>query len=527
LPGSGPSPAVRSARRSLALALTALAVACTQPPPDALESPVPGPTFSPPATLRVGIGPVGTLDPAELQTQDELLVAAQVFDGLVEVGPAGEIVPAAARTWEVADGGARFVFRLGDSAFHDGSPVRADDFVFAWERLVDPVEPRPFAFLLEEVEGFREHRLTFGARPLTGLVAGDEATLEVTLREPNLGFLALLAHPALSPVPEGSSAGDLAVRPIGNGPYAPTEDLGLATPIVLEAAAGAEVGVPRVVLRPTAEPDEAWPEFVARELDVARIPSTLVGDTEDEEGVRTIGRLLYCGFNLESDRFSQRLRSAVSMGIDRQALVRGVYGGLAVPADGLVPPTFPGYRPGACGERCELARERAEELVSELPRRERAFRLDFPRSSVGSGVAESYRDQLAQVGLTVQLRGHDDEDYARLLQAGEQAAFCLVWVADAATPQAILDPLLSAGSPDNRTRIEDEELERLLTEARTTRSAEDREELYVAAERRALEVLPVVPLAWFRSSVAAQEYVAGLEVDPLGRFDLGALAFDG
>lgn len=488
---------------------------------------MPGPTFSPPATLRVGVGPIATLDPAELQTPDELLVAAQVFDGLVEVDLSGEVVPAAARTWEVEDGGARFVFRLGESTFHDGSPVRADDFVFAWERLVDPVEPHPFAFLLEEVEGFRRHRLTFGARPLTGLAARDDTTLEVTLREPNLGFLALLAHPALSPVPEGSSGGDLAARPIGNGPYALAEDLGLGTPIVLQAVEGAEVGVPRVVLSPSAEPGESWPEFLARELDVARLPSTLVGDGADDEGVRTVGRLLYCGFNLREGEFPRFLRSAVSMGIDREALVRGVYGGLAVPADGLVPPTFPGYRPGACDERCRLARERAEELVSELPRRERTFRLDFPRSSVGPDVAERIRDQLAEIGLTAQLRGHEDEDYARLLQEGRQAAFCLVWVADAPTPQAILDPLLSPGSPDNRTGIEDEELERLLTEARTTRSPEDREELYVAAERRALETLPVVPVAWFRSTFAAQPYVTGLEVDPLGRFDLAALAFDG
>ena len=497
------------------------------PPPEVGESPVPGPTFSPPATLRVGIGPVGTLDPAELQTQDELLVASQVFDGLVEVNAAGEVVPAAARSWEVADGGARFVFRLGESTFHDGSPVRSADFLFAWERLLDPVDPHPYAFLLEDVEGFREHRLTFGARPLTGLAAPDDATLEITLPEPNLGFPALLAHPALSPVPEGSTDGDLAVRPIGNGPFTLAEELGLEESIALEAAEGVDAGVPPVVLRTSPEPEEGWPEFLARELDVARIPSALVGDDEDEGGVRTIGRLLHCGFNLASDRFTQRLRSAFSMGIDRQALVRGVYGGLAVPADGLVPPTFPGYRPGACGERCRLDRQRAEELIRELPRREREFRLDFPRSSVGIGVAESIRDQLAMIGLTARLRGHDEEDYARLLQAGEQEAFCLVWVADAPTPQAILDPLLSAGSPDNRTRIDDEELERLLTEARATRPAEDREELYVAAERRALEVLPVVPLAWFRSNVAAQPYVTGLEVDPLGGFELSTLAFEG
>ncbi|HEX6207032.1 MAG TPA: ABC transporter substrate-binding protein [Actinomycetota bacterium] len=522
MPGSGPRPAPR---RILSLALTALAVACTQPPPEARESPIPGPTLSPQPTLRVGVGPIATLDPARVETPDEILAAAQIFDGLVEVDASGEIVPAAAASWEIEEGGARFVFRLEGSTFHDGSPVRAQDFVFAWERLVDPVERYPFAFLLEEVEGFGEHRASFGARPLTGIEARDAATLAVTLSEPNMGFLALLSHPALSPIREGSSAPSLAALPIGNGPYALAEDLGLDGPIVLEAAGGVEVGVARVELRPSEEVEEAWPEFLARRLDVARIPAAFVGD-EDEEGVRATGRLLYCGFNLRSRRFSRAVRVAVSIAIDREALARGVYGGLATRADGLVPPTFPGYRAGACDERCELDRLRAEELIAELPRRERAFRLDFPTSEVGIGVAQGVQRQLAQIGLNVNLRGHDEDQYARLLQEGEQEAFCLVWVADAPTAQAVLDPLLDPDSPDNRTGIEDEDLARLLERARTAASTEEREELYARAERRALELMPLVPLAWFRSNVAAQEYVTGLEVDPLGRFDMAALAFD-
>lgn len=489
-----------------------------------MESPIPGPTFSPPAVLRVGLGPVATLDPARIENEDEMLVAAQIFDGLVEVNGSGVVVPAASERWEIEDDGARFVFHLEGSTFHDGAPVTADDFVFAWERLVDPLERHPFAFLLEEVRGFRQHRLSLGTDPLTGLEALDESRLQVTLREPNLEFLALLSHPALSPIPGGISAASLAARPIGNGPYRLAEDLGLGTPIVLEAVEGAEVGVPRIEVHSAEEAEEAWPEFLARRLDVARIPAAVVGE-EDEEGVQATGRLLFCGFNLRTKRFPQALRTAVSLAIDRRTLARGVYGGLAAPADGLVPPTFPGYRPGACGDRCELDRQRAEELVADLPRRERAFRIDFPRSSVGVGLAESLRDQLAEVGLEVNLRAHDEDEYARVLQEGEQAAFCLVWVADAPTSQAMLDPLLDPASPDNRTGIEDERLARLLDRARATRSPEERGQLYARVERLALEAMPLVPLAWLRSNLAAQDYVTGLEVDPLGRFDMAALRF--
>lgn len=471
---------------------------------------------------------MGSLDPAELSSPEDVLIAAQIFDGLVETDPVtGEILPAVAEAWTIDEGGRRFTFRLGVSQFHDGRPVRAQDFVFAWGRLVDPTRSFPFAFLLEDVLGFVQHRVSFGAEPFEGLRAPNDRTLEVRLREPNAGFLALLAHPALSPVPPTADSLPFSSRPGGNGPYRLVEDLGLETPIRLLAAPQASVPVPRVEFHQFEQPQDGWPEFLAEELDLAEIPGPLIDRVApggSAPGVHPLGRLLSCGFNLSSDRFPQALRTAVSIGVDRDRLIRGVYGAAATPADGIMPPSFPDYRTGACGDACTFDADRARELVEKVPMRQRAFALDFPLTEVGERLATAMIEQLDEIGLRVTPRGHEQAEYARLLREGRHAAFCLVWVADAPTTQRLLEPILLTGSPDNHTHVTDRQLDRLLDKARTEPDPEARAQLYLRAERRALELMPLVPLAWFRSRVAAQPYVVGLTVDALGRYEVADLS---
>lgn len=470
----------------------------------------------------MAIGPVTEVDPGALGTPDALLVAAQVFEPLVAQDPeTGELRPSAADRWEVLDGGRRFLFHLGEGRFHDGTPVTAADFVRAWRRLANPTPPRPYAFLLRPVQGFSQHRLSLGARPFDGVRAVDPGTLEIRLREPWPDFPAVLGHPALAPIPEAAGRAGWRVRPIGNGPYRVAEDLALGRPIRLVAAEEVGAGVDAVEFRQVDGAEAAWPDFLRGELDVAPIPSALVDQARaefGERGIRTLPRLVTCGFNLEGD-FPQELRTAVSVALDRRALVDAAYGALAEPADGIVPPTLPGYRPGACGADCEHDPERAARLLDEVPSHMRAFTIDFARSAAGRRLAEAMAEQLRAVGLRPRPRARDREAYARLLRERRHGMFCLVWTADYPRAQAMLEPLLRSDSGDNHAGLDDARMDRLLERGRVEEDPAEREEHYVDAERRALRHMPLVPLAWLRSGLAVQPYLEGFEVDALGVFD--------
>ncbi|MGH2691297.1 MAG: ABC transporter substrate-binding protein [Actinomycetota bacterium] len=463
-------------------------------------------------------------------------MAAQLFDGLVEYEPdTAELLPAVAQSWEVLDGGRRLVFRLREGVtFHDGGLVTADSFVTAWNRLADPIASKPFAFLLEAVEGFQKFQDDLATTRLSGLNATAPRTLEVRLNRSWPDFVALLAHPALSPVPAPSPTEAFATQPVGNGPYRLVGTLTPGEPIRLESwngYYGSRPGVSTLEYRPFEAPEDAWPEFLSGDLELAEIPAGVLSDATSRfgsQGVATLARVLYCGFNEEDERFRDpNLRTAVSLGIDRQEVLETVYARLPEPATGIVPSSIRGHSPSACGDRCEQDPVRAQALARELPRDAKTFGLDYAASLAGDRLASDLAAQLEDVGLHVTPRPHLAPEFEDLLQQGEHEMFCLVWIADYPRQQAFLEPLLASDSVDNRSSIDDARLDATLQEARSTLDATDRERLYAEAERTALAAMHVIPVVWFRSHLAVQEYVEGLELDPLGRYDAAKLSITG
>jgi ABC-type oligopeptide transport system substrate-binding subunit len=468
-----------------------------------------------------------------LSTPDSLLLAAQLYDGLVGYDPTTlETTPAAAQRWEMEDDGRRFVFHLRPGAtFHDGSPVTAQDFRTAWNRLADPTAANPFAFLLEPIQGFEEYQRKARVSELSGVVARDERTLEVTLAEPWPDFPALVGHPALSPVPASIGPRGAGQQPVGNGPYRLANPLASGEPVVMDRFDdyyGRAPAIETLEWRTYEDPEAGWPEFLSGDLEVAPIPGPLVPEALSrygDRGIVTLARLLYCAFDQSEPRFQEpALRQAISLAVDREALAQQVYGGLAGPASGIVPPSIPGSQQDACGAGCRQDRVRAQALVRGLPRESRSFALDYAASPVGDRLAAQLSSQLAEVGLEVTPRPHDEAGYRALLDAGDQQMFCLVWLADFPRQQALLEPLLRADSEDNQARIADDGLDDLLGEARAQAQPPRREALYAEAENRALAQMYLVPLVWFRSHLAVQPYVDGFTLDPLARFDAATLA---
>ena len=142
-----------------------------------------------------------TLDPTLNGASDGGDVINQTFEGLVrEVG--GEIQPGIAETWETSADGLTVTFHLRESNWSDGTPLTANDFVYAWKRGMDPATASEYSWIWEytNVVGSYEAVYEGGSLDDVGLTAVDDYTLEVELVNPTPYFVSLVAFYHFMPV---------------------------------------------------------------------------------------------------------------------------------------------------------------------------------------------------------------------------------------------------------------------------------------------------------------------------------------
>jgi peptide/nickel transport system substrate-binding protein/oligopeptide transport system substrate-binding protein len=164
------------------------------------------------------------LDPPLVVDVAEGQICSLLYQGLVRFSPQGEVIPDAARSWEIENGGTRYVFRLDSrTRFSDGVTLGARDVVSSFERVLAPESRSPRKWVLDRIRG-AESFSAGSASSLDGLSAPDDSTVVIELEKPFRPFLELLAMPAAYIVKnEESSAGraarqsqDLAAAPAGS-----------------------------------------------------------------------------------------------------------------------------------------------------------------------------------------------------------------------------------------------------------------------------------------------------------------------
>ncbi|ARU61438.1 hypothetical protein CBW65_10795 [Tumebacillus avium] len=144
---------------------------------------------------------VNSMDPAKAYTPDAFTLIAQTNEGLVRIDQDGYPVAGVAKAWEVSPDGKTYTFRLRPEAkWSDGSQVRAQDFEFAWKRVLDPAMSVQWAYMLMDLEGAEDFNGGKQTSDMVGVKALDDRTLEVKLKRPVPYFIEGVAHPIFYPV---------------------------------------------------------------------------------------------------------------------------------------------------------------------------------------------------------------------------------------------------------------------------------------------------------------------------------------
>lgn len=445
-----------------------------------------------------------------------------------------------------------FTVRLARGrTFHNGTEVKARNFVSAWNWAAYGPNGMPTQTWFAPIEGAAAMncpttgRCSKDDRPttMTGLRVLDDYTFTIRTTRPVVGLQTRLAHPVFSPLPDAFFAEDdgkdaFGRLPVGSGPFRITGNT--ASEISLEAspeyAGPARPHVQKVTMRKYRDERQgyevalAYNDVVANSLDFTDVIPTdqLVDDLWKNEldgrsGNRDTRTLESVNFVASDPKLADpRLRQAISMAIDREALARQVFAGTRVPATSWVSPAVPGYQADACGPLCAYDLTEARRLYRESGGYRGRFDLTVNADGGHKQWADSVCNQLknaldldCQVTLldnqAAVLKSLDDDELTGMVRQDTAADYLL--------PEAHLAGYTS-GSHLNRVGYSNEEFDRAMDEALNATTQATANQAYRDAEILLRQDPPSVPL-WFASSPHGwSNRVTGVTVTPFGGLDL-------
>jgi peptide/nickel transport system substrate-binding protein len=455
---------------------------------------------------------------------EDLDVAVNVFDTLVQMDPNGAVKPGLATAWEHQQG-RTWTFKLQTGAkFHDGTPVDAEAVAFSINRL-DPEAPAYY-------KG-RTSSLRIWLRDLVVKAeALDGASVRVTLREPYALFpnmLASFAVPIVSPSAVKRLGDGFPRQPVGSGPFRFAEwmkDDHLTLAVNRDYWAGAP-NLDQVIFK-------VVPDASSRLLELKRgsghflkgiLPdqrAAIEADKSLELLTRPCSCIGYVAINDQKKPFDNVLvRRALNHAIDRETIMRTIEGGLGIVADSMLPPWMPGYSRRA--PKYAYDPQQAKELLKQagsptgFTTQLWTFNVERPFIPNVLQVAEKVRADLAKVGVEAKMSVLDSAVYWRSINTLQGELAMKGWYTPPQPDFLIRVALLGLESAtDYPNTPRGQKLRELAVQAARTFEGPERTQLYEQIQQVYMEDAPIVPLmhpayAWVHSTA-----YTGVEISPDG-----------
>ena len=483
---------------------------------------------APDGILRVGLERPQSLDPAQARFPAELLVVEQLFDGLTTYDPETlQVRPALASRWEASPDQKTWTFFLRPGAkFGNGRTITATDVQYTLDRIARKDTNSPSAPQLESIAGFEALNVDGETQGFEGISPLSPGALKIELSTPLSSFPAILGHPAFGVVPREAVEAEtpaFATQPTGSGPFMIRSRS--ADVLRLMPAPGARMALKGLEIHMGRDSGAPYAAFLRGRLDWTAIPAEQVEQVVRDRGresFRPYPAELFYGFNLRNRKFQDaRFREAIVKAIDRDAIVRGVYGGRVRGTNGVVAQGIPGYQPDPCGDQCRYDPARSRVLLGEVfgGRTVPEIFIDYDEDPTQEAVAQAMQANLQAVGIPATLRAHQYTEYLRFATSGQQEIFRLAWIGSYPSPDAFLTPLFYTGHPDNVTGFSSEDFDGLIRQAREAGDEAKRLAAYQQAEKVLMSQVPVVPIAQYETHTLVSSRVRDLTMSAFGTFD--------
>lgn len=470
-----------------------------------------------------------SLDPQHIDGSWEANIVGDMLMGLTTEDAAGRPIPGAATSWTVSPDGLTWTFHIRRHVWSDGAPVTAQDFVFAWRRLMNPANAAPYAYNMWVVKSGRA--ISEGKLPVSalGAKAANDSTLVVTLEHPAPYLPQLLDHFTAYPLPRHTveKFGDSWSRPdryVANGPYivkewVPNDHITLVkNPKFYDAK---HVRIDTVNYYPTTDSSAALKRMRAGELDTQDpLPALEIGwlraHMADALNIAPYLGVSYVSINMRRKPFGDaRVREALNLAYDRETVTAKLLRLGSQPAYSIVPPNVADYPGGAhmAFEGMSRAQRiaKAQELMRAAgygPNHRLAAMYDTTTNPDSLRIAAAVQAMMRAIYVDLTIEQSDVQVHFQKLQDHDFDLAAASWIADYNDATNFLDLLLSYGGK-NYGGYDNPAYDKLLERADHQADATARGKLLEQAEQTALNDYAWIPTRFLVTRDLVQPYVKG------------------
>ncbi|MEZ9544109.1 oligopeptide ABC transporter substrate-binding protein OppA [Vibrio crassostreae 9ZC13] len=478
---------------------------------------------------------VATIDPHKSQGVPESHVIRDLLEGLVNQDGDGNTIPGVAESWETTDN-KTFTFHLRkDAKWSNGDPVTAQDFVYSWQRAVDPATASPYAWYMEYTKMANAKDIVAGKKDKSelGVKAVDANTLVVELETAVPYFVMMMGHTTMKPVHQATveKYGDQWTKPehfVGNGAFS-VDKWVVNERLVLKRNEqywdNDKTVLNKVTFLPIENQVAEMNRFLSGEIDFTNeLPTEHFKRLQKEyaEDVSVAGNLCtyYYIFNTKKAPFDDvRVRQAISYAIDRDIVTGAILAQGQKPAYFLTPEITAGFNPElpAYGKMSQKERNaEAERLLAEAgygKDNPLKFNLLYNTSENHKKIAVALGSMWKKtLGLSVTLENQEWKTYLSSKDSGDFEVARAGWCGDYNEASSFLT-LMKSNNTTGGVHYDSAAYDQIIDKALNSTSEEEREALYLEAEKLMANDMPIAPIYQYVKSRLLNPHVGGFPIN--------------
>lgn len=464
-------------------------------------------------------------------------VLRHVMEGLTRLDDDNNVIPGIAEKWDVSEDELTYTFHLRDAKWSNGDPVTADDFVFGWQKMLDPEYGAVYSYLYYDIKGAKDYNTGTGSLEDVAIKAIDDKTLEVVLERPTPYFDFLCAQASFLPInqkfyesldKDGSNLyGTEAENLLFNGPFVITRwdhDSKITVEKNADYYGADDIKLDTVNMEMVSDANTAYNMFVGGELDMVSLNTGDQIAQAEKDGYEVLtksnGATYYFEFNLSDPTLAnENIRKALAYAVDRKSLTENILKDSSTAALSFTNPDITANGSSFQAQvgdiikdgdseaaKAALAQGMKELGITELPK----LTLTISDKDSDKTQAAAYQEYWKQnLGLEVEVLSMPYKSQLSAIKSGDYQICFTAWGPDYNDPSTFLD-VFSSGSGMNDTGYASEEYDKLLVQAKAETDPAKRSELFVQAEQKLLEDMPIAPITFYNRAYLVSDHLKGL-----------------